>query len=94
MIKNEDELKAANSVFFSAATMRFFRSRLMSPIFPTENGAYFVTSERDEGCPRLYTVRFMHDSGNMGRDGEFQGYRSRNGAMHRAKVLAKQENQD
>lgn len=62
---------AAGSHFFSPDTMRGFKSRMSDTIYPTEDGAYFVTSERDRGMwlsngwtpgawdgMRRYTVRF------------------------------------
>lgn len=60
----------ANSFFFSPASMRFFKSRLLEVVYPassnvngsearTGNAFYFLTSERFEDDPRHYTVRKM-----------------------------------
>ena len=54
----------AGSFFFSAATMRFFNSRVLKGVYPGGDskavpGAefYFVTSEAYDDAPRHYTVR-------------------------------------
>jgi hypothetical protein len=54
----------AGSYFFSRDTMRFFKSRLLSGVYPANGheateGAmfYFVTSEAYGDDPRHYTVR-------------------------------------
>lgn len=54
----------AGSFFFSPATMRFFKSRVLEGVYPAGDsravpGAvfYFVTSEVYGDAPRHYTVR-------------------------------------
>lgn len=53
-----ERVKACGSYFFEPDTMRFFRSRLLEPVYPSEaeNATYFVTSEVPYGR-REYTVR-------------------------------------
>jgi hypothetical protein len=65
-------VSATGSHFFSKNTMRSFRSRLSSRVYPTAEGCYFVTSEQDHGVcissgwvpgaydgKRRYTIRFV-----------------------------------
>jgi hypothetical protein len=67
-VRNAADLRAiadhAGSYFFSRDTMRFFKSRLLSGVYPANGheateGAmfYFVTSEAYGDDPRHYTVR-------------------------------------
>lgn len=74
--------------FFSEDTLRFFKSRVMSEVFPLPDGALFVTSERQEGFPRQYTIRRAYHSGNIETLGGFRAYNSRNGALKAAKRAA------
>lgn len=87
-----DAIKKANaeagSFYFSPDTMRFFRSRVMSDVFPLEDGALFVTSERREGDIRRYTIRRAWDDGDIATLDGFQAYTSRNGALKAAKKAA------
>ena len=53
--------------YFSPDTMRFFKSRVMQDVFPLEDGALFVTSERREGDVRRYTIRRAWDDGTSPR---------------------------
>ena len=72
--------------FFSPSTIRFFNSRVASPLF---NNKYFVTSEKfDAGSPRKYTIRkFDRRTGKIGTEGEFQEYPDRASAIREAKTL-------
>lgn len=64
--------------FFSPGAMRFFNSRVCSDVFPTKNGAYFITSEKfDYKSPRLYTVRFFDLNDDIKTVGEFQGFETK-----------------
>lgn len=87
----EDRNARHGGHWFKPDTMRFFRSRVMMPAFERDDGTvYFATSER---CPwgdhpRLYSVRVMTPDGAVDTVGEFQGYRSRSGAMAAARRLA------
>lgn len=60
--------------FFDASTMRFFSSRVIPRVLPVDDGAYFVTSERYDSAPRLYTLRRAYDDGRIETVGEFQQY--------------------
>jgi len=71
--------------FFDADTMRFFNSRVSDILY---GGRYFVTSERNNGFPRYYTVREALPDGTFATHDEFQQYGSRSGAHARAKRLA------
>jgi len=74
--------------YFSPDTMRFFKSRVMQDVFPLEDGALFVTSERREGDVRRYTIRRAWDDGDITTLDGFQSYTSRNGALKAAKKAA------
>lgn len=63
--------------FFSKDTMRFFKSRLSPKFWHIKAGILFITSEKfDYKTPRRYTLRIMHESGNVSTLGEFQQYSS------------------
>jgi hypothetical protein len=58
----EDVKRRHRGHYFEASTMRFFRSRTCSQVFPGESEVYFVTSEQFVGsngiaAPRKFTVR-------------------------------------
>lgn len=82
--------KAAGSHFFDASAVRFFSSRVLPGTYPTDNGAYFITSEADEGV-RAYTVRLATitdaDGFNISTVGEFMQYGSAHAARKAAKAL-------
>ena len=63
--------------FFSADTMRFFRSRVSGETFGA-NGELFITSDKNEGpgysFPRRYTVRAIRDDGSVDTMSEFQQF--------------------
>lgn len=88
----EERNARAGGHWFKPDTMRFFRSRVLSPAFERPDGTvYFATSER---CPwgdhpRLYSVRIMRPDGSVDTVGEFQGYRSRSGAIVAAERIAR-----
>lgn len=84
---------AAGSHFFSADTLRFFRSRISGDAFlvPGSRDAFFVTSEkrgfRNNG--RAYTVRHADlITGRVETAGGFLGYGSRSTATSAARRLA------
>lgn len=90
MIKNFQELKAANELFFSPAAMEFFNSEIMTEVYPTWHGAFFVTCERmDTSEPRCYTVRYMSDDGHEENVSVFREYRTLTEAKHHAHQAAK-----
>ena len=91
-IKRRNE--ASGGCYFEPGTMRFFRSRVMCDTFRHPDGrVFFVTSEKRTGfrCedgPRLYSVRVQATDGSIDTVGEFQGYRSRSGALAAARRFA------
>jgi hypothetical protein len=83
----------AGQHFFDADAMRFFASRMPKTVMPVPNGALFVTSEQYrpfDGAPdaRLFTIRFIHDSGVVETVGAFQGWSTREGANRAARRMA------
>lgn len=70
--------------FFSQDTMRFFKSRIHSDVY---GGCVFVTSERQYGRRRYFTVRYIDARGNIETVGEFQGFDTRSKAHTFAKNL-------
>jgi len=61
--------------FFDPDTMRFFDSRIESPLM---RGRFFVTSERGPHMARAFTVRCAGDDGDIGSVGAgFMGYETR-----------------
>lgn len=63
---------AAGQCWFSPSSMRFFRSKVHSPVY---EGNYFVSSEQaGADHRRLYTVRYLSENGVVRTEGEFQGY--------------------
>lgn len=78
--------RAAGFYFFEPDTMRFFKSRALDQVFDGPRGVFFVTSERDGDNARRYTVRcFNRESGDVKTHGEFQGFKSRTGAISAAR---------
>lgn len=74
-----DEIKQANRAighhWFEPAAMRFFRSRVSATVYPTPNGAFFVSSERgSHQTARRYSVRFCDARGRIETVDEFQAY--------------------
>ena len=67
--------------FFTKDSMRFFSSRIHSDVY---GGCVFVTSEKNKSYrheySRLYTVRYMDNTGNTHTAGEFQGFETRSKA--------------
>jgi hypothetical protein len=51
--------RAAGQYWFSPATMRFFKSRVLEGVY---GGRYFVTSEKGPSGVRLYSVREVTDN--------------------------------
>lgn len=86
---------AAGRCFFAPETLRFFRSRILTSIYPVSDGAYFITSEqypgwRDSGPgPRRYTVRFARQDGYIDTVGEFMAYAQPRDARRAAKEYAR-----
>jgi hypothetical protein len=96
VLNSLDEIKAANRVgngdqhWFSPDTMKWFHSRVSEKVWPVNDGAYFVTSERPSPSPidghhepRRYTVRFCSDAGDIDTVGDFRAHDTmREAAMH------------
>lgn len=91
-----DHNRRAGFHWFDPSTLRWFRSRVHSTVYPTATGALFVSSEQYvshypayRAEPRKYTVR-TYDSatGEIDTVGEFQAYASRSGAHAAAARLA------
>lgn len=80
------DVEAAHGHFFEPATLRFFRSRVHSPVYSSGQSGqasphFFVTSEefvdsRGRSHGRRYTVRTWCESepGSVDTVGEFQQY--------------------
>ena len=66
------------SHFFDAATLRFFKSRVLDGVTIHDGRVYFVTSERDDwpggNYPRRYTARYMTAGANFHDVGGFQAF--------------------
>jgi len=82
---------ARGGFFFSPASMRFFGSRILSPVFP---GGVFITSECDSGVrtrrgdhlaawggQRRYTVRVCRPDGDIDTLSEFGQFPTRAAAI-------------
>jgi hypothetical protein len=80
------EIRAAHKGYwFDKDSMRFFDSKILPGVYPAEDGAYFISSERrDENQPRLYTVRFADSDGDIWTEGEFQGHNTLSSAKQAA----------
>jgi hypothetical protein len=82
MVTTITELKALHrrngGGWFEADAMRFFGTRLESPIV---HGHYFITSEQPPAGPRLYSVRSFDKQGVISTEGEFCAHRSKNDAL-------------
>lgn len=94
----------AGSPWFTPGSLAFFNSRVESRdiLLVGPDTVVFVSSEQDDGGlygepqPRLYSVRtarFFRKEGTERVDidtvGDFQGYATRNDAMHAARSLVK-----
>lgn len=68
------EMKQANETagkyWFSPDTMRAFRSRILSPLWPVKDGTIFVTGEDNfNHTRRMYSIRFIHNGAGVGPRG-------------------------
>ena len=76
--------------FFSASTMRWWKSRISDMCYSTIDGKsmFFVSSERNDDYARRYTVRVakLDENAHLTIEtvSEFQEYASRSGAHDRA----------
>jgi hypothetical protein len=80
--------------FFDRASMRFFDSRILSPVYGCR---FFVTSERFRGSrpeldgARRYTVREFRADGSVETIGDFQQFASAGAAKRHAEKLAHED---
>lgn len=80
--------------WFSPDTLRFFNSRVHEQVYHGKNLIYFVSSEVTgfNSSERRYTVRSYNPSTDtIDTVGEFNGYKSRNGAHSAAARIAASE---
>lgn len=80
MIPMDEVVARERASFFDRNNMQ---TRLPQTAHVDARGrAWFVTSEKFEDAPRLYTIRFLHpDTNRVETYGEFQGYASRPEAL-------------
>ena len=75
MYKTIGEIKRKNKEkgghWFSKNTLEFFRSEVYPKVY---DGCFFITSEKFEDHPRLYTIRQAKSNGDIRTVGEFQAY--------------------
>lgn len=75
MYKTMGEIKRANKEkgghWFSKDTLAFFSSMVYPTVY---DGSFFITSEKFEDHPRLYTIRQAKSNGDIVTVGEFQAY--------------------
>lgn len=78
--------RQAGGHWFDADTLRFFRSRVGSRVWPVSDGWLFVSSEQfassqGQASPRRYTIRKVRPDLRIETIGDFQQYASRSGAV-------------
>ena len=73
--------------FFSQTTTKFFGSQIETVSKPY-GGCVFITSEKDNNRPRLYTVRAMRENGRIETIGGFQRYKNLDEAIIQASMNA------
>jgi hypothetical protein len=79
MFNSIEDIKRANKHaghhWFDQGAMDFFDTIIYDRLIQHPEGAYFVTSEKqDSFYPRLFTVRFARLTGEVNTVGEFQGF--------------------
>lgn len=72
----------AGMYFFSSGAMQFFKSKVYDDIF---FGCVFITSEKQSGNPRKYSVRVAYKDGDISRLGDSQPFDSKAEAFSWAK---------
>lgn len=86
-------IDATGSHWFSAATMRFFRTRLSTTVY---GGRFFITSEQNWSGERAYSVRevYREDDGSLSirtaEGTEFHGIPTRARAVTIARRVARE----
>jgi hypothetical protein len=81
--------RVCRSHFFDADTMRFFKSRIGSQVFPSarQGVTYFTTSEKGPDEVRRYSVKRLKGC-ELDTVGEFQEHRTQAAAQAVAKRMA------
>lgn len=88
-IRTMDDARRANTTgWFAPDAMRWFDTRIESMLYVGPGGAFFVTSEQPPGDVRVFTVRQVHDNGDVETVGEFGRYETADGARGIAAGLA------
>jgi len=86
------EMRAAGSHWWDPDALRFFKSRVESPVYQGPGGVYFVSSEEGPDEVRRYTVRRYNpaerDLHSEDAAGGFQAFGSSEDAMAAAQKLA------
>jgi len=103
LIRTYNDRTQGEGHFFDADTMRFFKSRILQPVYILGNGYVFVTSERNEGMfwngngythydeGRKYTVRLWDGhSVRIDNAGEFQEHTTSRAAHKAAQAYVKE----
>ena len=84
------ELKIKNAeagyFFFSKDTMKFFDSKIESPIYGDK---YFITSEKSgfESKERCYTIRQIHEDGQVSTMFSFLEFTTKKAAIQQIKKM-------
>jgi hypothetical protein len=90
------ENKRAGRFFFEKATMRFFKSRVLSGIYQGPGGVFFVTAETGPSGKTAFTVReFKPENGAIWtRDpfNEMDEYDAKTAAATAARFIPKEVN--
>lgn len=76
--------KSAGQYFFSPGAMRGFKSKTHDTV---HGNRFFVTSEKQDDCPRLYSVRHALPSGEIETVSDFQQFTTLKAADNAAKAL-------
>ena len=79
-----DANKKAGYKFFDKSTMRFWKTRFCGRVYA---GKYFVTSEKQFGIGRVYSVRQVEEDGEVYSVYGSKLYGSRREAIAKAKSL-------
>ncbi len=86
MFNSLQEIKWANKAighhWFDESSMAFFDSILYPELVQHPEGAFFVSSEREDfNSPRRYTVRFARLTGEVNTVGTFLGFNTKAEAL-------------
>ena len=85
----QSQMRVRGSHWWDPDTMRFFRTRTVGPVFEGPGGIYFATSDRQYDDSRAYCVRrYDPTDRDISTVGEIGQYKSRTGAIAKARKLA------